>query len=101
MFVVCRLQELGRKAGVSVFMCFIDLQQAYVTVDRTLMWQVLIRIGVLPQMIAASRQSSMMGLELVCDLVTASVRIGSRWSKDYGKDVCYPRYCSISSSQPC
>ena len=37
MFVVRRLQEIGRKAGVSPFMCFIDLQKAYDTVDRTLL----------------------------------------------------------------
>ena len=36
----------------------------------------------------------------MCDLVTASVRIGSKWSKDYGKDACCPRCCSTSSSQP-
>ena len=36
MFVVRRLQEIGRKARVSLFMCFIDLQKAYDTVDRTL-----------------------------------------------------------------
>ena len=56
MFVVRRLQEVGRKAGVSLHMCFIDLQKAYDTVDRTLMWQVLTRIGVPPQMIAVIRQ---------------------------------------------
>ena len=37
-------------------MCFIDLQKAYDTVDRTLLWQVLTRIGVPPQMIAVIRQ---------------------------------------------
>ena len=56
MFVVRRLQKIGRKAGVSLFMCFIDLQKAYDTVDRTLLWQVLTRIGVPPQMIAIMRQ---------------------------------------------
>ena len=55
MFVVRRLQEIGRKAGVYLFMCFIDLQKAYDTVDRTLLWQVLTRIGVPPQMIAVIR----------------------------------------------
>ena len=33
-------------------MCFIDLQEAHDTVDRTLLCQVLTRIGVPPQMIA-------------------------------------------------
>ena len=55
-FVVRRLQEVGRKAGVSLFMCFIDLQKAYDTVDRTVLWQVLTRTGVPPQMIAVIRQ---------------------------------------------
>ena len=32
MFVVRRLQEVGRKVGVSLHMCFIDLQKAYDTV---------------------------------------------------------------------
>ena len=56
MFVVRRLQEVGRKAGVSIFVCFIDLKKAYDTVDRTLLWQVLTRIGVPPQMVAVIRQ---------------------------------------------
>ena len=54
MFVVLRLQEIGRKAEVSLFMCFIDLQKAYDTVD--LLGQVLTRNGVPPQMIAVIRQ---------------------------------------------
>ena len=56
MCVVRRLQEVGPKAEVSLHMCFIDLQKAYDTVDRTLLWQVLTRIGVPPQMIAVIRQ---------------------------------------------
>ena len=56
MFVVRRLQEIGQKAGVSLFMCFIDLQKAYDTVGRILLWQVLTRIGVPPQMITVAQQ---------------------------------------------
>ena len=56
MFDVRRLQEVGRKRGVSLFMCFIDLQKTYDTGDRTFLWQVLTRIGVPPQMIADIRQ---------------------------------------------
>ena len=55
-YVVRRLQEIRRKAGVSVFVCFIDLQKAYDTVDRTFLWQVLTRIGVPPQIIAVIQQ---------------------------------------------
>ena len=57
MFVIRRLQEVGRKAGVSLHICFVDLHKAYDTVDRTLLWQALTRIGVPPpQMIAVIRQ---------------------------------------------
>ena len=54
-FVVRRLQEIWLKARVSLFMCFIDHQKAYDIVNRTLLWQVLTRIGVPPQMIAVIR----------------------------------------------
>ena len=56
MFVVRRLQAVEWKAGVSIFMCFIHLQKAYGTVCRTLLCQVLTRIGVPPQMIAVIQQ---------------------------------------------
>ena len=47
-FAIRRLQELGRKARVPLFLCFIDLQKAYDSVDRTLLWQVLARFGTPP-----------------------------------------------------
>ena len=55
-FVVHGLQEIGRKAGMSLFKYFIDGLKAYGTVDRTLLWQVLTRIGVPSQMMAVIRQ---------------------------------------------
>ena len=55
MFAVLTLQELGRKARVPLFLCFIDLQKVYDSVDRTLLWQVLARFGTPPQMIEVIR----------------------------------------------
>ena len=56
-FVVRRLKEIGRKAGVSLFMCFVDLHKAYNAVDRTLQWQAFIHIiGVPSKMIAVIQQ---------------------------------------------
>ena len=46
----------SQTAELSLHMCFIDLQHAYDTVHRTLLWQILTRIGVPPQMIAVIRQ---------------------------------------------
>ena len=56
MFTVRSLQELGRKARVPLFLCFIDLQKAYDSVDRTLLWQVLARLGTSPEKIEVIRQ---------------------------------------------
>ena len=57
---VCGAQAVENWAGgrsVSLYvMSFIELQKAYDTVDRTLLWQILTRIGVPPQMIAVVRQ---------------------------------------------
>ena len=51
---VCSAQAAGngRKAGLSLFMCVIDLQKAYDTVVRTLLWQIVTRSGVSLQIIA-------------------------------------------------
>ena len=56
MFAVRRLQEFGRKVRVPLFLCFIDLQKAYDSVDRTLLWQVRARFGTPPQIIEVIRQ---------------------------------------------
>ena len=55
-FAVRRLQELGRKSCVSLFLCFVDLQKIYDSVDRTFLWQVLARFGVPSQMIEVIHQ---------------------------------------------
>ena len=45
MYVIRRLQELERKIGIPLYVCFIDLTKAYDSVDRTLLWTVLARFG--------------------------------------------------------
>ena len=55
MFVVRRLQELGRTSNTSLDICFIDLAKAYDSVDRVLLWEVLARFGVPLRMIKVIR----------------------------------------------
>ena len=52
LFVVRQLQELGRRRRIPLYMCFIDLQKAYDSVDRELLWKVLVRAGIPTEMIA-------------------------------------------------
>ncbi|CAN0406197.1 unnamed protein product, partial [Ascophyllum nodosum] len=47
-----RIQELAREKGPPLFMCFIDLQKAYDSVDRSLLWKVLARYGVPAKLIS-------------------------------------------------
>eukprot|EP00752_Nemacystus_decipiens_P018516 g16601.t1 len=56
LFVVRRLQELGRRRRIPLYMCFIDLQKAYDSVDRELLWKVLARAGIPAEMIAVIRK---------------------------------------------
>ena len=55
-FVVRRLQELGRKKRIPLYVCFFDLTKAYDSVDRTLLWTVPARFGVPQIMISVIRQ---------------------------------------------
>ena len=50
MFVVRRLQELGRTRNTSLDIYFIDLAKSYDSVGRVLLWEVLARLGVPPRM---------------------------------------------------
>ena len=56
MFVVRRLQELARNKRIPLYVCFIDLTNAYDSVDGILLWTLLARFGVPQQMIADIRQ---------------------------------------------
>ena len=55
MFVVRRLQELGRTSNTSLEIYFVDLAKAYDSVNRVLLWEVLARFGVPPRMIKVIR----------------------------------------------
>ena len=56
LFVMRRLQELGRVRKIPLYMCFIDLQKAYDSVDRELLWVVLARFGVPEKMLTVIHQ---------------------------------------------
>ena len=56
LFVVRRLQEQARRRRIPLYMCFVDLQKAYDSVDRELLWKVLARAGVPEEVIAVILQ---------------------------------------------
>ena len=56
MFVIRRLQDLGRKEHVPLYMCFVDLQKAYDSVDRVSLWAILDRFGIPTTIILVIRQ---------------------------------------------
>ena len=55
-YVVRGVQELAREKDLPLFMCFIGLQKAYDSVDRSLLWKVLARYGVPAKLISIIRQ---------------------------------------------
>ena len=56
LFVTRRLQKLGRQRKIPLYIFFIDLQTAYDSVDRELLWEVRARVGVPQKVIAVIRQ---------------------------------------------
>ena len=94
--VVRRLQELGRARKIPLYMCFIDLQKAYDSVDRELLWVVLARFGVPGKMSTVIRQFH--------EGMRARVRTDdgehSEWFaslRGCGKDMCCHLFFSKSS----
>ncbi len=53
--VIRMLQEAGREKDIPIFLCFVDLQKAYDTVDRPMLWKVLARFGVPEKLINVIR----------------------------------------------
>ena len=74
-------------------MCFADLAEAYDSVDRTLLWTVLVRLGVPPKILGVIRHSH--------DGRRGRIRTNdSTWGGAYGKDACSHHCCSSCSSRP-
>ena len=94
MFVVRRLQELGRTSNTSLEICIIDLAKAYDSVDRVLLWEILARFGVPLRMIKVIRMFHD-GMRARVQLDDEISRRGSMFARGSGKDVCCRRYCSI------
>ena len=99
LFVVRRLQELGRARKIPLYMCFIDLQKAYDSVDQELLRLVLARFGV-PEKMSTSSASSMKACELACVRMMVSARSGLTSLRGCGKDVCCHRFFPMLSSLP-
>ena len=90
MFVIRRLQELARKKQIPLYVCFIDLTQAYDSVDRTLLWTVLARFGTPQIMISVIHQfhGGMRACEHACGATTGCARGGLLWNKAFLKGAC-------------
>ena len=56
LLAVHRLQELGGGRKIPLYLCSIDLQKAYDSVNRELLWVVLARFGVPDKMLTVIRQ---------------------------------------------
>ena len=99
LFVLRRLQELGRTRKIPLYMCFIDLQKPYDSVDRELLWVLLARFGVPEKMLTVIRQfHEGMRARVRTDDGVLNTRSGLTSLRGCGKDVCCHRFFSIPSS---
>ena len=89
MFAARRSQEPGRKKGIPLYMCFIDLIAAYESVDQTLPLAVLSRFGLPPRMNAVNRQFH--------DGIQACVRLDDGECLDmFDLEQCRRRGCTLA-----
>lgn len=72
---MCRLEELSRQEHVPLYLYFIDLQDAYHSVDNSVLREVLARYSVLVKMIRSSTRSAT-ALRRVCTLTAAKLLSG-------------------------
>jgi hypothetical protein len=69
LFALRRLMEIADTKNTPLYLCFVDLQKAYDTVDRELLWVVLAKCGVPDKMVAVIRAFH--------DGMRARVRVGA------------------------
>jgi hypothetical protein len=55
LFALRRLMEIAKAKNTPLYLCFVDLQKAYDTVDRELLWSILAKYGVPNKMVAIIR----------------------------------------------
>ena len=93
LFVVHRLQELGRGRKIPLHMLFIKLQKAKDSVDRKLQWEVLERFGLPAKMLALLRQFHD-GMRASVLRTTVTTQGGLTSPRGFDRVACYRRCCS-------
>ncbi len=88
LFVIRMLQEFGREKYIPLFVCFIDLQKAYDSVDRKLLWLILNRFGVPDKLISVIRAFH--------DGMRAAVRFGDETSEWFEVDKGLRQGCVLA-----
>ncbi|CAB1102236.1 unnamed protein product [Ectocarpus sp. CCAP 1310/34] len=96
LFVVRRLQALGLRKKIPLYMFFVDLKKAYDSVDREMLWKVLVRAGIPVKLIKVIRRFH--------DGMRARVRTDDGELSDWFfvtqgvRHVYFPHCCSTCSS---
>ena len=95
LFEVRRLHELGRQRKIPLYVCLVDLQRAYDSVDRELLWEVPTHSGVPNEMLTTYPQFPQSHAGRARKNGGERNRLMSRRGR--GKAACYRRYYSTCS----